>query len=298
MKTRINGENALRFRTYFCFSSIFRVQRFSVRCFCQSAFAFSGLFKTGLVSFEDSAAKKHQALTSDIRLEHLQIYSDTTKMQQVVTNIQSNAVKYTPDGGTISITVTEHPVREAGKTAVVCVIRDTGIGISKAFLLHIFDQFEREHNTTSTGIEGSGLGMLIVKKSLKGVRILLAEDNPLNAEIAIEVLRGAGVEVDTVGDGEDCVKAVTEKSAGYYAAVLMDIQMPRMDEYAATKLIRAFADLRKKRIPVIAMTANAFAEDQQKAMACGMDAFLARPLNLMLILKTLDAVIEKTAQTA
>ena len=135
-------------------------------------------------------------------------------------------------------------------------------------------------------------------KSLKGVRILLAEDNPLNAEIAIEVLRGAGVEVDTVGDGEDCVKAVTEKSAGYYAAVLLDIQMPRMDEYAATKLIRAFADLRKKRIPVIAMTANAFAEDQQKAMACGMDVFLARPLNLMLILKTLDAVIEKTAQTA
>ena len=135
-------------------------------------------------------------------------------------------------------------------------------------------------------------------KSLKGVRILLAEDNPLNAEIAIEVLRGAGVEVDTVGDGEDCVKAVTEKSAGYYAAVLMDIQMSRMDEYAATKLIRAFADLRKKRIPVIAMTANAFAEDQQKAMVCGMDAFLAGPLNLMLILKTLDAVIEKTAQTA
>ena len=251
-------------------------------------------------------------------------------MQQVVTNILSDAVKYTPDGGTISITVTEHPVREAGKTAVVCVIRDTGIGISKVFLLHIFDQFEREHNTTSTGIEGSGLGMLIVKKlidlmggaitieseqgkgttvhittvhrmaptfdgtesantlkkmtkSLKGVRILLAEDNPLNAEIAVEVLRGAGVEVDTVGDGEDCVKAVTEKPVGYYAA---------------TKLIRAFADLRKKRIPVIAMTANAFAEDQQKAMACGMDAFLARPLNLMLIVKTLDAVIEKTAQTA
>ena len=82
-------------------------------------------------------------------------------MQQVVTNILSNAVKYTPDGGTISITVTDPPVREAGKTAVVCVIRDTGIGISKAFLLHIFDQFEREHNTTSTGIEGSGLGMLI-----------------------------------------------------------------------------------------------------------------------------------------
>ena len=161
MKTRINGENALRFWTYFCFSSIFRVQRFSVRCFCQSAFAFSGLFKTGLVSFEDSAAKKHQALTSDIRLEHLQIYADTTKMQQVVTNILSNAVKYTPDGGTTSIIVTEHPVREAGKTAVVCVIRDTGIGISKVFLLHIFDQFEREHNTTSTGIEGSGLGMLI-----------------------------------------------------------------------------------------------------------------------------------------
>ena len=83
-----------------------------MRCFCQSAFAFSGLFKTGLVSFEDSAAKKHQALTSDIRLEHLQIYSDTTKMQQVVTNIQSNAVKYTPDGGTISITVTERDCHE------------------------------------------------------------------------------------------------------------------------------------------------------------------------------------------
>ena len=82
-------------------------------------------------------------------------------MQQAVTNIQSNAVKSTPDGGTISITVTEHPDREAGTTADVCVIRDTGIGISKAFLLHIFDQFEREHNTTSTGIEGSGLGMLI-----------------------------------------------------------------------------------------------------------------------------------------
>ena len=301
-----------------------------MRCFCQSAFAFSGLFKTGLVSFEDSAAKKHQALTSDIRLEHLQIYSDTTKMQQVVTNIQSNAVKYTPDGGTISITVTEHPVREAGKTAVVCVIRDTGIGISKAFLLHIFDQFEREHNTTSTGIEGSGLGMLIdlmggaitieseqgkgttvhittvhrmaptfdgtesantlkkMTKSLKGVRILLAEDNPLNAEIAIEVLRGAGVEVDTVGDGEDCVKAVTEKSAGYYAAVLMDIQMPRMDEYAATKLIRAFADLRKKRIPVIAMTANAFADDIQQSMDAGMDMHLSKPIDIAVLEKTLS----------
>lgn len=302
-------------------------------------------FRTLLVSFEDSAAKKHQTLTSDIRLEHPQIYADATKMQQVVTNILSNAVKYTPDGGTISITVTEHPVREAGKTAVVCVIRDTGIGISKAFLPHIFDQFEREHNTTTTGIEGSGLGMSIVKKlidlmggaitieseqgkgttvrittvhrlapafdgtesantlkkttkSLKGVRILLAEDNPLNAEIAVEVLRGAGVEVDAVGDGEDCVKAVMEKPAGYYAAVLMDIQMPRMDGYAATKLIRAFADPRKKRIPVIAMTANAFAEDQQKAMACGMDEFLAKPLNFMQMLKTLDAVIEKTAQTA
>ena len=302
-------------------------------------------FRSLLVSFEDSTAKKHLTLTSDIHLNHPQIYADVTKLQQVVTNILSNAVKYTPEGGSIHLSVAEKPAREAGKVVIECTVKDTGIGISKAFLPHIFDQFEREHNTTTAGIEGSGLGMSIVKKlidlmggtitieseqgkgttvrmrtvhrvvqnfdpekaadaldkpphSLKGIRILLAEDNPLNAEIAVEVLKGAGVDVDAVGDGEDCVKAVMEKPAGYYAAVLMDIQMPRMDGYTATKLIREFADARKNRIPIIAMTANAFAEDQQKAMVCGMDDFLAKPLNFMQMMKTVEAVIEKTGRAS
>lgn len=288
------------------------------------------------VSFEELARRKRITFDHSQHLPQPQVFADATKIRQIFTNIISNAVKYTPEGGIVRCRAEETPATVPDAINVTFTVEDTGIGISKEFLPHIFDQFERERSTTEGGIEGTELGLAIAQQvvtllggtiavastlgrgsvftvkltfrrdktapvapaaadegqlpiaaKLKDCRILLAEDNDLNAEIALEILKQSGVAVRHARDGEECVRILSEAPAGAYDAVLMDIQMPKMDGYAATEAIRRLKDDAKRRIPVIALTANAFTEDEQKARDAGMDAFVAKPIDFEKLLAVL-----------
>jgi CheY-like chemotaxis protein len=209
--------------------------------------------------------------------------------------------------------------------------------MSAEYLAHIFEEFSRENTSTANKIEGTGLGMPIVKRlvelmggtirvsSEKGVgttfvvtlphriadeiedaepenvvadetvfegkRILLAEDNDLNAEIAEEILTSAGFMIERAEDGAICYEKIVSSETGYYDLVLMDIQMPNMDGYQATRAIRALADKEKANIPIIAMTANAFEEDRSKAINMGMNGHIAKPIDVSELLMVLARVI-------
>ena len=300
---------------------------------------FIELNKSINVSFEESFRKKKQTFHQQIELTHTKLWADTTKIRQIFMNIVGNAIKYTPEGGTISLIVHEKPSEKPGYVNIETTIKDTGIGISKEFLPHIFDQFERERNTTASRIEGSGLGMAIVKKTvdlmggeihvesepgkgtqvtvlleyriatkeeqsalmktqkdidktvISGKRILIAEDNNLNAEIAMEVLKEAGFKVERACDGEECVSMLEKADSTYYDLVLMDIQMPNQNGYQATHVIRQMNDPAKRDIPIIAMTANAFAEDKKKALDAGMDGFIAKPINISHLIEMLNCYL-------
>lgn len=291
------------------------------------------LFQSVLVSFEGAAAKKHLTLLPAIRLQENEVLADATKLRQILTNIVSNAVKYTPEGGRVRLTVEETAGDKPENLCLRIIVADNGIGISPEFLPHIFEQFERERNTTAAGIEGAGLDMTIIKHlvellgaslpsranaagerpsphrrvkspetaaaasapqppfSLVGSSVLLAEDNPFNAEIAQAVLKMSSIDVDVVHDGEECVHTMEVMPSGYYAAVLMDIQTPVIDGYEATRLIRSMEDPEKNGIPIIAMTANAFAEDRAQAFEARMNDFLANPLDFTKVVATLKRAI-------
>ena len=292
------------------------------------------------VSFEASLRKKNQKFHQEIHVAHTQLWADTTKICQIFMNIIGNAIKYTPEGGSVSLFIQEKPSQKAGYVRMETVVQDTGIGISKKFLPHIFDQFERERNTTASQIEGSGLGMAIVKKTVdlmggtiqveselgkgtrvivqlehrlamqeetnasereakvvdddivKGKRILLAEDNDLNAEIAMEVLKDAGIQVERACDGEQCITMMEEAGRAYYDAILMDIQMPHKNGYQATNAIRQMPDKTKSNIPIIAMTANAFQEDKKKALNAGMDSFIPKPIDISQLINILAQILQ------
>ena len=277
--------------------------------------------------FEEEAVKKNLTLLHSADVEHSHILCDRTKMQQLLTNLISNAVKYTPPGGTITITTKEKPCEKPGYVLFETVVKDTGIGISEEFLPHLFELFSRERDTTSAKVVGSGLGMAIVKslvdlmhgtihvdsepgkgtaftvtiphkiadeiyyahKALldsvsssvfKGKRILLAEDNDLNAEIALSLLKEMGLQADRVEDGILCVDKLEKEPAATYDLILMDIQMPHMNGYKATEIIRQLKDTEKASIPIIAMTANAFEEDKKMALEKGMNGHISKPIDI------------------
>ena len=285
--------------------------------------------------FASVAKEKNIQFQSEMDVIHKNIVCDGTKVREIGINLVSNALKYTPDGGTVTIKVKELPGDKEGYIKIKTEVADTGIGMSKDYIPIIFDSFSRERNTTIGKIAGTGLGMSIVKrlvdmmdgtievnsepgkgscftvtlqhrladnscyekksspkqvvskKVLKGKRILLAEDNDLNAEITTTVLEKEGVLIDRAADGVQCVEKMDQMPAGTYDLILMDIQMPNMDGYQATKRIRQFADQEKADIPIIAMTANAFEEDKRNALAAGMNAHMAKPIHvdeLLLIL--------------
>ena len=279
--------------------------------------------------FEPQADKKGLNLVFETQVEHPYVLCDITKTKQILVNLISNAVKYTPAGGTVTVAVQEFPCEQENSVKIQIEVRDTGIGMSKEFLPTLFDSFSRERNTTVGKVAGTGLGMAIVKKyvdlmggsidvkselgkgtvftliltqkkadenyygqkasktdaadmeiSLRGKHILLAEDNELNAEIAIAILEETGIIIERVEDGVQCVNQIEQMPAGTYDMILMDIQMPNMDGYEATKCIRHLQDIKKAQIPIIAMTANAFQEDAEKCIAVGMNAHLAKPLDI------------------
>ncbi|MDO4460830.1 MAG: response regulator, partial [Clostridia bacterium] len=242
-------------------------------------------------------------------------------------------------GGKISIVSNELPCEKEGYVRIRTMVKDTGIGMSKEFLPHLFDSFTREHNTTISKVSGTGLGMSIVKAlvdlmggtieveselgkgttftvtldhriadrsyyekqkayvdsestaKLFGTKILMAEDNDLNAEIAEAILTDMGIVVDRVEDGIQCVARIEEVPAGSYDLILMDIQMPNMDGYKATEKIRRFADREKAEIPIIAMTANAFDEDKRKALNMGMNGHVTKPINVNDLLRQLYCIL-------
>lgn len=280
---------------------------------------------------------KHIVFTRQWEQRETWVMCDKGQLSQALMNMLSNACKFTPEGGSVTLSM---DIAEEREDAVVCgfTVRDTGIGMSPEFARKLFMPFERERSSTVSKIQGTGLGMAITKSfvdqmggeievdthegegtaitmrlrfptaassepdeqpeqetppELSGARLLLAEDNPINREIAVMLLTHEGFVIDSVGDGKAAVDAVIKAEPDTYAAVLMDIQMPVMDGYEATRTIRALDDPSRSAIPIIAMTADAFREDQQAAREAGMQGHIAKPLDLKKMLDTIRSVLQE-----
>lgn len=289
-------------------------------------------FRNCIAMFQNQADSKGQTLTVTTQLPYPYIYADIPHLTEVCTNLVSNAVKYTGAGGTIRCGITQKPGEKEGWCDTVVTVADNGM--SQEFQKHIFELFERERTSTVSKVEGSGIGMGIVKKlvglmggtveveskigvgstftvtipcriasedeiqakreinpsdqkCLCGTRILLTEDNDLNAEIATELLQEEGCTVDRAKDGVECVDMLEKAANGTYQLILMDVQMPVMNGYDATKKIRRMDDPQKANIPIVAMTANAFSEDKQVALDAGMNDHIAKPINMSVLVPTL-----------
>lgn len=269
------------------------------------------------------------------------IYMDELHTNEVLINLTSNAIKYTPEGGKVRFTVTQTAPTVEGKAVLRFDIADNGIGMSEEFQKHLFESFTREKTSTVSKQQGAGLGLSIVKKivdlaggtiSVKSrqnegstftvimpvrvmdkdavkafensknstdispdafrfanKKVLLVEDNAMNREIATSILEEAGLIADTAEDGELAVKIVKEKGTDYYDFILMDIQMPVMDGYETTTAIRALPGGEK--IIIIALSANAFDEDIRKSVQIGMNAHIAKPINVKELFATLARIL-------
>ena len=299
------------------------------------------VWKSLLAVFDVKARKKNITLHYAMNVEHEHVLTDTTKVKEIFVNILSNAMKYTPSGGSVMVDVAELPCDEPGYMIEKIRVSDSGIGMSQEYMTNIFEAFTRERNTTKSKIAGTGLGMSIVKnyvellggtidveselgkgstftvtlkhriadesyyvkkhvesseigsKILEGRNILLAEDNDLNAEIAEAILEHAGLKMDRVEDGIQCVNKIMEMPVGTYDMILMDIQMPRMNGYKATQAIRHLPDKDKACIPIIAMTANAFEEDKRDAIEAGMNGHIAKPIQVDKLLSMLAEIMRQ-----
>ena len=280
--------------------------------------------------------KKKQTLSIDTEgIKNNLVYCDGLRFNQVLINIVSNAVKYTKEGGNISIKAMEESLGENVSRYIISV-KDNGMGMSEEFVKTVFDPFSRAENTTMSGIEGTGLGMSITKnlvdlmggeikvlskegegseftvlipfrivrfkgasyetegrnlKDLKGLKVLLAEDNELNREIAIDILGDEEIDVTVVTNGLEAVNKLKASKAGDYDLILMDIQMPVMDGYEAARQIRNLDDEKLSKIPIVAMTANAFREDAQNALKAGMNAHLSKPIDVAVMKETLIRIL-------
>lgn len=287
-----------------------------------------------LKSLAEKKNVKFEFVRHDV--ENRYVYVDFLRMNQVLINVVSNAVKYTPSGGSVNVDISEVPSDREGYGMYQFVIKDTGIGMSSEYLKHLFDEFSRERTSTVSKQQGTGLGLAITKRivdmmegsidveskvgegskftiripmriqenpevveqvrfvhseresvSFEGFKVLVVEDNELNLEISRDVLESAGVIVEAAADGSIAVECLKVKGPDYYDCILMDIQMPVMDGFEATRAIRKmFPD---KRIPIIALSANAFDEDRRKSFEAGMDGHLAKPI----VIAQLDDALKK-----
>ena len=291
------------------------------------------------IILESVHAKQQKLLIKMQDVVHEDIITDKLRLTQVLLNIISNAVKFTPIGGTIQILVEEKISQKVGYAVYSFCIKDNGIGMSKEFQEHVFDSFAREHTVTESGITGTGLGMAITKNIVdlmggtihltskqgegsefivtleceladktvqdkqsscpkaekkhldySGKKVLLVEDNELNREIATEILKSLGMKVDYAADGMEAVEIMSSEAGNQYDMIFMDIQMPKMDGYTATREIRTLKDTKKANVPIIAMTANAFDEDRKKAIKAGMNGHIAKPIDVNVILQNLDRI--------
>ena len=291
-------------------------------------------------AFAAEASRKNIELNRIVNVEHKHIIVDSTKMQEILSNLISNAIKYTSAGGKVTIDTKELPYDKEGYVLIQTKVTDTGIGMSEEFLPSLFELFTRERNTTLSKIPGTGLGMAIVKNfvdlmngsieveselgkgstftitiphkiankdytnrniessnefdiNFMGKRILLAEDNELNAEITTTILSKMGFEVKVVEDGILCVNEIQRQPANTYDLILMDIQMPNMDGYKATHCIRRLLQPEKANIPIIAMSANAFEEDKKKAFDVKMNDYITKPIDFQKMEEVLKHILSK-----
>ena len=299
----------------------------------------SDIVKETDIIIREQALEKKQEFTIDVwQVQNQYIYCDKLRMKEILVNLLGNAVKYTQNGGKISLRIIQQPCEQEGYGNYEIHVKDNGCGMSQEFLKKIFQPFERQENSTISGIQGTGLGMTIIKgfvdamggtidinseinkgteiivhirhrlaeppqkqeeqeatlypaELFAGKRILLAEDNILNREIAVAILEEAGLKVDTAENGAIAVEKVANSSPGFYDAILMDIQMPVMDGYAATRQIRALKNKSHAQIPVIAVSANAFDEDMEASYEAGMNGHLAKPIIVSELLETLGEIL-------
>ena len=291
-----------------------------------------------IVEMESVNANMNQ-LDLDVTFKDLEnefVIADEFRLSQIFLNIVGNSLKYTKAGGKIHITISELPSKDAGTAAYEFIIEDTGIGMKQEFISHIFEMFSRERNMTDTGIQGTGLGMAIVKNlvdlmggtiniesqvgkgtkvtfhfnfkiqnkqqikqitgpvkkkskiNLKNKRVLLVEDNELNREIARDILEDEGLIVDEAVNGAVAISQVQKSENSPYDFILMDVQMPYMDGYEATRLIRKMKNKNLANLPIIAMTANAFEEDKKRALESGMNAHLSKPIHRDVLFETIS----------
>ncbi len=298
----------------------------------------SGLIESLADIFEPEVRKKGLTYSYTKDIQHDYVIGDETKVREIFINIIGNSLKYTPAGGKITIDIKELPSDRENYIAYKIVVEDTGIGMSKEYLPHIFEEFSREHTSTESKVIGTGLGLPIVKalidlmggtieiesevgkgtkttvmipfeiatqeqileeqqkekefvpEDIKGKRMLVAEDNELNAEITLTVLKEKGLLVERAANGKECVEMLKEKPADYYDMILMDIQMPEMDGYQATEMIRNLGNSRAA-VPIVAMTANAFEEDRQKALDAGMNAHVSKPVDMNVLFRVMAKFI-------
>ena len=288
--------------------------------------------------FEEDVRKKNLQYHAVLDVRHHYVVCDQTKLQEIMLNIISNAIKYTPEGHSIYVEVHEAVSENPSKIRYIFSCEDTGIGMSEEYLPHIYEEFSREHSTTENKVPGTGVGLPIIKSmielmggsiqvesrqgigtkftidlsfdialkeevygsedtiessaihTIKGKRILLVEDNELNAEIAKTVLEDVGALITRAENGQQALELFKEKPAGTFDVILMDLMMPVMDGYTATRKIRELERSDAKTVPIIAMTANAFQEDAEKCIAVGMNAHLAKPLDIEKMKKTIKSI--------
>ena len=292
--------------------------------------------------FEVQMGEKHIAFTVDSSaIRNRYVLCDRTRLNRVLLNLLSNAYKFTPDGGEVLVVLRQLEEAPEGYGRYELVVRDTGIGMSPEFAEKVFDAFERERNTTTSGIQGTGLGMAITKRivdmmngsilvkseqgagtefvvriqlelmstdmglsreepteyvepalvDLEGKRILLAEDNEINQEIACILLEELGFAIDVVGDGRQAVDQLCAKGPGYYDVVITDIQMPVMNGYEEARAIRSLDDPELASTPIVAMSANAFQEDIEAARQAGIDGYVPKPIDVGTVLDELTRVL-------
>lgn len=277
-----------------------------------------------------------------IDIEDPYVYCDINRLNRVLLNLISNAYKFTPEGGAISVTLKQMTAVVGGCADYTISVKDNGIGMSEEFKHKVFEAFEREKDVAVSTIQGTGLGMSIVKNivdlmggsisvrseknkgseftvrlsldrqskedirkaceaieaksraeavDFNGMRLLLVDDMPVNRQIAVKLLERQGFEVETAENGKEAVDRVKMAEPGYYKAVIMDVQMPVMNGYDACRIIRNMDDEERRKIPVIAMTANAFAEDVRKAKEAGMNAHIAKPIDVKNMTDVLTEVL-------
>ena len=288
---------------------------------------------------EANAKKYNVELRADFsKYRSFLIKIDPLRTKQIYVNIINNALKFSNSGSYVDWIMEVEDIDEK-QVHIHCVIRDYGCGMSKEFQKKMFMPFEQEYNEFTNKVEGTGLGLTIVKNLvemmsgtiecesepmkgttftidfdrevhsieeakrnsavepdesiLKGKNVLLAEDNDINAAVAMEILKAHGMNVERAKDGQEVVDMYLRSDQGRYDVILMDVRMPKIDGMQATKIIRNSSHERAKSIPIIAMTADAFDEDMKRTMQAGMNAHLTKPIDIKMLIKTLVSLIHK-----